>query len=130
MPIRTYWLATAAIMIAAPLHAQTAESPAQAAADAREVPQTAALNDRVDTKITTTEAANAEARMQYEADKLAYLATLRANHREIAQNRAHYEQQQAAYAAAMRDWRAQALLCKKGHRRACDLPTPDPANYM
>ncbi len=124
------WLAAAAIVLSAPIIAQTVEKPAQVAADAREVPQTAALNDSVSTNVTTTQAMNAEAQAQYDADKQAYWAQLRANHREIAEGDAHYTQQQAAYAAAMRDWRTQVMLCKKGRQRACDLPTPDPANYM
>lgn len=128
--INMKWLAAAAIIISAPIVAQTVETQAHIAADAREMPQTAALNNSVTSNVTTTQAMNAEAQAQYEADKQAYWAQLRANHREIAEGDAHYTQQQAAYAAAMRDWRMQTILCKKGHQRACDLPTPDPANYM
>ena len=35
-----------------------------------------------------------------------------------------------AYAMAMRDWRLQVDACNRGHQRACDMPPPNPADYM
>jgi ABC-type transporter lipoprotein component MlaA len=142
MPIKPHWLAAAAILASAPLlqplaAQSTAKDAPHAAADAREMPVTAALNSKVDSSIATTEAVNANAealnaeqQAQYAADRQTYIDAMRAHHREVIATDAHYMHQQEAYAAAMHDWRVQVALCKHGHPRVCDLPTPDPANYM
>lgn len=142
MPIKSHWLAAAAILASAPflqpLGAQTTKTDAaHVAADAREMPVTAALNTKVDSNIATTEAVNAqlqtqaaEAQGQYAIDRQAYIDALRAHHRDVVATDTHFQHQQEAYAAAMHDWRIQVAACKQGHQRACDMPTPDPANYM
>lgn len=49
-----------------------------------------------------------------------------AERREAAQGHAR---RQRGYAAAMREWYAQADACERGDRRACEAPSPDPADY-
>nr|WP_047166280.1 hypothetical protein [Sphingomonas sp. Y57] len=128
-------LAITALIAVAPLAAQT--DPAHQAADAREVPQTRALNDKVGSAIAQTQTNNAvaqaqneENQAQYEADKAAYAAALRQHNREVLETDATFIRQREAYAMAMRDWRAQVAMCKRGYQSACKLPTPDPMNYM
>jgi hypothetical protein len=129
---KAHWLIAAAFVMSAPLAAQTAAK--ENAVNAVEAPVTASLNNQVDAHVaakeTSVDQQNADAQAQYAADKEAYWAALRANHREVAATDAHYLHQQDAYAAAMRDWRLQVAACKHGHQRACDMPTPDPAAYM
>jgi hypothetical protein len=107
------------------------------AADAREVPQTQALNGQVGSAITQAQTANAVAQAQndinqeqYAADKAAYESAMREHNREVLATDATFIRQQEAYALAMRDWRAQVAMCKRGHQSACNLPTPDPMKYM
>jgi len=121
-----------------PLAAQNEKTdPAHLAADAREVPQTKALNNQVSSAVTQAQTANAVAQAQneqnqaeYAADKAAYEAAMRQHRRDVLATDATFIRQQNAYAMAMRDWRAQVAMCKKGHQSACDLPTPDPMDYM
>lgn len=129
-------LAITALIAVAPLAAQTSD-PAHPAADAREVPQTQSLNNQVGSAISETQAANAVAAEQnavsqeeYAADKAAYSAALRRHHTDVLETDATFMRQQEAYAMAMRDWRAQVAMCKRGYQKACDLPTPDPMKYM
>jgi len=121
-----------ALMSAVPALAQTSDSsdPAHVAADAREVPQTQSLNNQVNSSVVKTEAVNAAAQAQYEADKAAYEQAMREHHREVLSTDATFIRQQQAYALAMRDWRAQVEMCRKGYKSACDLPPPDPMKYM
>ena len=42
---------------------------------------------------------------------------------------ARYVRQQVAYADAMTAWRAQVRACKNGYKRACNAPTPNPADF-
>ena len=42
---------------------------------------------------------------------------------------AAYDGYWQAYADAMEAWRIQTAACKRGHDRACNAPTPDPADY-
>ncbi|MBD3760119.1 hypothetical protein O4H52_07680 [Sphingomonadaceae bacterium G21617-S1] len=132
-------LAITALIAVAPLAAQSAShsDPAHQAADAAEVPQTKALNNQVGDAVSEARTANAVAAAQndinqqeYEADKAAYAAALREHHREVLSTDATFIRQQNAYAMAMRDWRAQVAMCKKGYQSACKLPTPDPMRYM
>ncbi|ABQ66610.1 hypothetical protein [Rhizorhabdus wittichii] len=133
-------LAITALIAVAPLAAQSSPAqtdPAHQAADAREVPETRALNDKVGSAIAQTQTNNAvaqaqneENQAQYEADKAAYAAALRQHNREVLENDATFIRQREAYAMAMRDWRAQVAMCKRGYQSACKLPTPDPMNYM
>jgi hypothetical protein len=132
-------LAITALIAVAPLAAQSAShsDPTHQAADAAEVPQTKALNNQVGDAVSEARTANAVAAAQndinqqeYEADKAAYAAALREHHREVLSTDATFIRQQNAYAMAMRDWRAQVAMCKKGYQSACKLPTPDPMRYM
>ncbi|WP_340313246.1 hypothetical protein [Rhizorhabdus argentea] len=129
-------LAITALIAVAPLGAQLSNKSdaAHQAADAREVPQTKALNNQVGTAVTQAQSAvaaqNDANQAQYEADKAAYQQALRDHHREVLSTDATFIRQQEAYAMAMRDWRAQVAECKKGYKSACDLPTPDPMKYM
>jgi hypothetical protein len=68
--------------------------------------------------------------VQATKDRMAYRAAVRARHRTIAVDAAIQEQREGAYAQAMADWRVQVAACKRGHQRACDMPSPDPQNYM
>lgn len=128
-------LAITALIAVTPLAAQSAkDDPAHQAADAREIPQTRALNNQVGNAVTqaqsATQAQNDANQAQYEADKAAYAQALRDHHREVLSTDATFIRQQEAYAMAMRDWRAQVAMCKKGYQSACNLPTPDPMKYM
>jgi hypothetical protein len=133
-------LAITALIAVAPLAAQggpVQTDAAHQAADAREVPQTQALNGQVGNAIAqaqtnnaVAQAQNEENQAQYEADKAAYAAALRQHNREVLENDATFIRQREAYAMAMRDWRAQVAMCKRGYQSACKLPTPDPLNYM
>jgi len=132
-------LAITALISVAPLAAQSADKTdaAHVAADAREIPQTQSLNNQVSSATTHAQTANAVAQAQndanqaqYEADKAAYEQALREHHREVLATDATFMRQQNAYAMAMRDWRAQVAECKRGYQSACNLPTPDPMNYM
>ena len=129
-------LAITALIAVAPLAAQMSNKndAAHQAADAREVPQTKALNNQVGTAVTQAQSAvaaqNDANQAQYEADKAAYEQALRDHHREVLSTDATFIRQQEAYAMAMRDWRAQVAECKKGYKSACDLPTPDPMKYL
>ena len=129
-------LAITALIAVAPLAAQTS-SPNDAVhqqVDAQEAPQTRALNNQVDATVSQNQAVaaaqNDANQAQYAADKAAYAQALREHHREVLSTDATFMHQQEAYAMAMRDWRAQVAMCKKGYQSACKLPTPDPMNYM
>ncbi len=120
--------------VALPLFAQStqpaAPTAAHAAADAQEVPQTKALNNVVANNITNTQVDNAVAQGQYEADRAAYLRAMRAHNHAVNASDGIFVRQQTAYADAMADWRVQVEACKRGKQRICNLPTPDPMNYM
>lgn len=132
-------IAITALIAVAPLAAQSADKndAAHQAADAREVPQTQSLNNQVGGAIAQAQTNNAVAQAQndinqqeYAADKAAYEQALRDHHREVLATDATFIRQQQAYALAMRDWRAQVAMCKKGYQSACNLPAPDPMKYM
>lgn len=132
-------IAITALIAVAPLAAQSADKndAAHQAADAREIPQTQSLNNQVGGAIAQAQTNNAVAQAQndinqqeYAADKAAYEQALRDHHREVLATDATFIRQQQAYALAMRDWRAQVAMCKKGYQSACNLPAPDPMKYM
>ncbi len=132
-------MAATALFAAIPALAQTMAPAAtddakHAAVDAVEAPQTAALNAKIDTNIAANKAAdgaiNAANDAQYAADRDAYLAAIRQHNRDVVATDDTFIRQQNAYVMAMADWRAQVRACKAGRQRACDLPTPDPMNYM
>ncbi|MGR6330059.1 hypothetical protein ACU5AX_13410 [Sphingomonas sp. XXL09] len=67
---------------------------------------------------------------EYQADLRRYRASMRMNRRIAAADAALQADRERAYAMAMADWRAQVAACKRGHTRACNMPSPDPQNYM
>lgn len=78
---------------------------------------------------TVADAVNADAQAQYQSDMTAYEQSLRANHHEAVRDQVHYEHQRAAYADAMAAWRHQVYACKHGSNRACNAPSPNPADF-
>jgi hypothetical protein len=72
---------------------------------------------------------NANDQARYEEDRAAYIAAVRSRHHEAAVDAHIYDRQQRAYADAMYAWRVQVADCKHGRRAACNAPTPDPANF-
>lgn len=72
---------------------------------------------------------NATEVARYEEDRAAYIAALRTHRREAALDARIYDRQQRAYADAMYAWRVQVEDCRRGRRAACNAPTPDPANF-
>src|SRR4051794_33857738 len=93
-------LAITALIAVAPLAAQMSNKndAAHQAADAREVPQTKALNNQVGTAVTQAQSAvaaqNDANQAQYEADKAAYEQALRDHHREVLSTDATFIRQQ------------------------------------
>lgn len=73
-----------------------------------------------------TVAGNAANEARYAADVAAYRDMLRQHRRDARA----YARQERAYVQAMGDWRAQVDACDRGIQTACNLPTPDPMNYM
>ena len=55
--------------------------------------------------------------------------TWQAHGHQVASQDVHYARQQQAYAQAMEAWRIQDAACKRGHQRACNAPSPDPADF-
>lgn len=132
-------MAIATLIAVAPLSAQSPDhsDAAHQAADAREIPQTQSLNNQIGSVITQTQTNNAVAQaqndinqQQYAADMAAYEQTMREHRRDVLSTDATFIRQREAYALAMRDWRAQVEMCRKGYQKVCDLPTPDPMKYM
>ena len=66
---------------------------------------------------------------QYARDMADYRASLRARRHLANADMRRYDRQQRAYADAMADWRAQVYACRHGSNRACNAPTPNPADY-
>ena len=71
----------------------------------------------------------ADLQAQYQSDLAAYQQSLEANHRAAQRDQAHYDHQRRAYADAMAAWRHQVYACHHGSNRACDAPTPNPADF-
>lgn len=101
-------------------------TPRSNAIAAETAPGTAAANNAVAAQTSPS----AIDPVQATKDRLAYRAAVRARHRTIAVDAAIQEQREGAYAQAMADWRAQVAACKRGSSRACELPTPNPQDYM
>ena len=72
---------------------------------------------------------NMDARSQYSQDLAAYDSAMMRHDRRTDRRARRYRQQQRAYASAMRDWRQQTYACHHGNNRACNAPSPNPANY-
>ena len=105
-------LLAAAVMAQSGVPAANNEVAAQAAAAPSNAEQTAA-----------------ELQAQYQSDLAAYQQALDANHRSAQRDQAHYDHQRRAYADAMAAWRHQVWACHHGSNRACDAPTPNPADF-
>jgi hypothetical protein len=71
----------------------------------------------------------AQLQAQYQSDMAAYEQSLEANHRAARRDQAHYDHQRRAYADAMAAWRDQVYACHHGSDRACNAPTPNPADF-
>jgi hypothetical protein len=108
-------------------------SPAEPAVDAQEKPVTQNLNNAVAADSAAANSANAaasdSAEAQYDADRAAYMDALIKHDAAVNRTDARYVRQQSAYASAMAAWRIQVDACKRGHHRACELPSPNPADY-
>jgi hypothetical protein len=104
-------------------------SPHEQAINAQEAPVTQQLNNTVQNNVVQTQTANAVDQGQYDADMAAYRSRVEASHQEAMRDKRRYAHQQRAYADAMQTWREQVAACKRGHNRACELPTPNPADY-
>jgi len=135
-------IAAGALAVAAPVFAQT--DPHQPANDGSAAasmtvppgqvapgadPGTSMANGGVNGAIQQNQASNAANQAQYQSDVSAYDAAMQAHGHAVARQDAHYAHQQQAYADAMEAWRIQTAACKRGHDRACNAPTPDPADY-
>ncbi len=92
-------------------------------------PGTSSANAGVSGMIQQNQASNAAGQAQYQSDLAAYDAAMQAHGHAVARQDVHYAHQQQAYASAMEAWRVQTAACKRGHQRACDAPTPDPADF-
>jgi len=92
-------------------------------------PGTSMANQGVNGAIQQNQASNAASQAQYQSDVAAYDAAMQAHGHAVARQDVHYAHQQQAYADAMEAWRVQTAACKHGHQRACNAPTPDPADF-
>ena len=114
--------------------AQDGNTPRSNAIAAETAPGVAAANRDVgaQARLQTGAAAavNGANDARYRADVRRYRAAMRARRQIIASDAALQADRERAYAMAMADWRDQVRACKKGHSRACKLPTPNPQNYM
>lgn len=107
--------------------------PDQQAINAQGAPAVDRLNRQASTAgqqaMTAQAADQGAAQAQYAADREAYMAALIQHDRAVNRTDARYVRQQNAYADAMAVWRVQVTECKRGHRRACDMPAPNPADF-
>lgn len=92
-------------------------------------PYTTNLNANVVAAHDAGATANATDRAQYDADREAYMNALARHDAAVNRTDARYVRQQTAYADAMTAWREQVRACKKGYKRACNAPTPNPADF-
>ncbi|MCU6454403.1 hypothetical protein LPN01_09980 [Sphingomonas sp. A2-49] len=120
-----------------PLPDATAQDSSNARSDAiaaQTAPGVAAANEDVAAQARlqsgAAAAVNTANDARYRADVRRYRAAMRTRRQVIASDAALQADRERAYAMAMSDWREQVRACKKGHSRACKLPTPNPQNYM
>jgi hypothetical protein len=92
-------------------------------------PGTSMANGTIQGNIQANKDQNADNQAQYQQDLAAYDSAMQAHGHAIARQDTHYAHQQQAYANAMEAWRAQTYACRHGSDRACNAPTPDPADY-
>ncbi|HEX4694348.1 hypothetical protein [Sphingomonas sp.] len=117
------------LIAAAPAVAQTTgpgTAPSTAAANRRAAD---AIDARDSARADANAAVAADAQSQYSRDLAAYDSAVRARHAATMRDRMHYNHQRRAYAMAMEAWRAQVAACRRGHRRACNAPSPNPAAF-
>lgn len=107
-----------------PALAQTADP-----ADPQARAGAAALNNQVVAEQNARTQRDAAAQAQYDADRQSYITALMQHDAAVDRTDARYVRQQVAYADAMEAWRMQVAACKKGKRKACDMPPPNPADY-
>jgi hypothetical protein len=102
------------------------QTPKHDAVDAQEKPVTEHLNHSEQAVDTAIAAQNTK---QYAIDQTEYRAAVAARREKIAIDEATYQRNASAYADAMAAWRAQVTACKAGHQKACDMPSPTPAEF-
>ena len=124
---RTLLMASA--LVASPLFAQAYDANSSQPAPASPNPGTTAANNAVLSASDMSQARTTEGQAQYDADREAYMAALAQHDRAVDRADARWAHQQAAYADAMAAWRWQAAACKRGNQRACNMPTPNPADF-
>ncbi|TVV70024.1 hypothetical protein [Sphingomonas solaris] len=107
----------------------TPPSPANQAANVREQPVTDALNAGVQQHLETQAAITADQQAQYDLDRAAYRAAVKARAAVVGQDTARAMRQEDAYARAMIVWRIQTDECNRGILKSCKKPTPVPADY-
>ena len=107
----------------------TTPMPDQANINAGGAPGTAAINNAADQASQGSSHISAANQAQYDADRASYMDALVRHDHAVDRTDARYRRQQNAYADAMAVWRVQVIECKRGHRAACDLPPPNPADY-
>ncbi|NIJ06605.1 hypothetical protein FHS31_000187 [Sphingomonas vulcanisoli] len=122
-------LLIAGALVATPLLAQAYDPNSPQPAPASPNPGTQAANGAVLSADDMAQAKTAEGDAQYQADREAYMAALAQHDRAVNRTDARWARQQAAYADAMAAWRWQAAACKRGNQRACNMPTPNPADF-
>lgn len=104
-------------------------SPRTDAINAHEGHVTDSLNAQANGAATANATASTTAQAQYEVDRQSYMDALIKHDAAVDRTDMRYARQQRAYADAMAVWRIQVQECKKGHRRACDLPPPSVSDY-
>jgi hypothetical protein len=129
MTAKTLLIGLAAAALAVPAIAQAYDPGSAQPAPASPNPGTTAANATVQQAVDAREAIAAGGQAQYEADRQAYLDALVQHDRAVNRADARYVRQQRAYADAMAVWRWQVQKCKQGSQRACDLPSPNPADF-
>ncbi len=87
-------------------------------------------NEQLQGQQTAQQQVERQREQQYAEDRAVYDAAVRARGRKIERQDARYERVRNAYLQAMADWRLQVQACKDGKRKVCELPAPDPANYL
>ncbi len=115
--------------VATPALAQTATPPAVPEASAAASAGVANANNAAAAQAVQQSNMNAADQARYEEDRAAYIAARRARRHEAVADASIYDRQQRAYADAMYVWRMNTADCKRGILKACKAPTPDPANF-
>ena len=105
-------------------NASAAESAPGVAAANRDMHAQVRMDDKAANAVNTANEA------RYQADVAAYRAAMRARRQTVVAKAELQADRERAYAMAMADWRAQVDACERGRTRACNMPSPDPQNYM